>query len=335
MGILGISIIGIIVGFSIFSCDNGSNNTHSHEWSNWTLKTAANCTTAEIQERSCSCGEKQTQNVGNPLAHTFSYGFCSICFNVEMAEIPAGTFKMGSPTTEPNRYSDENYRTAISGNVTLSGFNMAKCAVTQGLWKAVMSGANPSYFSGNNLPVERVSWYDAVEFCNALSIKQGLTAYYNIENTTVTTIETANGYRLPTEAQWEYACRAGKDTAFNWGTNTITSAQANYDASYVDLCNTDAGEFRNTTTPVNTFPANAWGLHDMHGNVWEWCWDWYTESYSDAGGSDNPRGAVSGEGRALRGGSWINDGQFLRSAFRGSCYPSDVDYNLGFRLTRP
>ena len=308
--VLGISIIGMIIGFSIIACDDGYR--HSHIYSN---------------------------------------GFCSGCGDVEMVKISAGTFKMGSPSTEPNRYSDEDERSADNGNVTLSGFYMAKYPVTQGLWKNVVKGANPSYFKGDNLPVELVSWYEAIEFCNALSVKQGLTKYYTINKTIgsdpnntsntdklkylVTPNEKANGYRLPTEAQWEYACRAGTETAFNWGTNTITSAQANYHGSVIDLYNTVKGESRRTTTPVNTFTPNAWGLYDMHGNVWEWCWDWYADSYNDAGGSKNPRGAVVGEARVSRGGSWFYYGQSLRSACRVRSNPSHGYDDNGIRLVRP
>ena len=354
-----ISIIGLLT----TTCDNG-NSIHSHEWSDWTLQSGATCTSAEVQERSCSCGEIQTQNFGNPVhfptavipckfqtctkcneitqdaVHNYTNGICTACFSIEMIKIPAGTFKMGSHTDELNRHQNETRREANDGNVALSSFYMAKYTVTQGLWKNVMNGATPSYFIGDNLPVEQVSWYDAVEFCNALSAKQGLMAYYTINKTVnsdlnnlsvtdtlkwlVTTNETANGYRLPTEAQWEYACRAGTETAYNWGTNEINTTQANYDNK------------SKTTMPVNTFTSNAWGLYNMHGNVYELCWDWLTQSYNDAGGSDNPRGPVAGANRVVRGGSWIIDGYCLRSAFRSSnVTPSGTSRTTGFRLVRP
>jgi formylglycine-generating enzyme required for sulfatase activity len=274
--------------------------------------------------------------------------------SIVMVQIPSGTFLMGSPGTEPSRNTtNENYRTANSGNVTVSGFWMGKYQVTQAEWKAVMGESNnPSYFTGNNLPVEMVSWYDVIVFCNRLSIKEGLIPAYQVsgvtnwETQTAPTIDTAtwnsatinpssDGYRLPTEAQWEYACRAGTTTAFNWGSNQITSAQANFNAASNLYNGSTAGIFRNTTTAVGIFAANTWGLHDMHGNVFEWCWDRYTASYNDAGGSTDPQGATSGTHRVFRGGSWDGYGQNLRSAYRVNYYPWYRSYYIGFRLVRP
>ena len=141
----------------------------------------------------------------------------------------------------------------------------------------------------------------------------------------------ANGYRLPTEAEWEYACRAGTTTPFNTG-NNITTNEANYNGNYPYNGNA-TGEFREKTTPVGSFAANPWGLYDMHGNVWEWCWDWFEEEYSSENQTD-PAGAVSGTYRMLRGGSWINTGQGLRSAYRGYNVPDDQGSYDGFRLAR-
>jgi formylglycine-generating enzyme required for sulfatase activity len=274
---------------------------------------------------------------------------------IKLAWIPEGTFKMGSPDSELNRNSVEDYRTANSGNVTVSGFWMGKYQVTQAEWKAVM-GDEPSYFTGDNLPVEQVSWYDVIVFCNRLSIKEGLTPAYEVtgvtdwetvtapsgsRNTTwdAATINPASdGYRLPTEAQWEYACRAGTTTAFNWGSNQITSDQANFNATDNLYNGSPAGEYRATTTAVGTFAGNAWNLHDMHGNVSEWCWDWYATSgsYNDAGGSTDPKGATSGDYRVHRGGSWRDlGGQTLRSAQRQVAEPWFRYYEIGFRLVRP
>jgi formylglycine-generating enzyme required for sulfatase activity len=251
---------------------------------------------------------------------------------------------MGSPTTEANRESNETQR-----QVTLTnGFYMGKYQVTQAQWQAVM-GNNPSNFSSNpasgeiqgNRPVESVSWYDAIEFCNKLSEQEGLTPAYTVNKTvkdqnntndydtlkwTVTLNTYANGYRLPTEAQWEYACRAGTLTAWNVpvpnGSNSIS---------------TNTGWFLNNsnsmTHEVGKKAANNWGLYDMHGNVQEWCWDWY--SYS-SGTQTNPTGAVSGSHRVLRGGSSGIPTQFTRSAFRGNAFPSlGVGYGFGFRVIRP
>jgi len=254
--------------------------------------------------------------------------------------IEGGTFTMGSPANEPERDDDE-----IQHRVTVSGFYMGKYQVTQAEYEAIM-GTNPSRFKGANLPVERASWYDAVEYCNRLSQKEGLTPAYTINksrsdpnNTNdydevrwlVTVNPNADGYRLPTEAEWEYACRAGTTTTFNTG-NNITTGNANYNGNY-PYNNNAKGIYREKTTPAGSFAPNPWGLYDMHGNVFEWCWDWYGE-YSVSSQVD-PRGAGSGASRVIRGGSWGDSAACARSAFRYSFYPSDRYYFIGFRLVRP
>jgi formylglycine-generating enzyme required for sulfatase activity len=253
--------------------------------------------------------------------------------------VEGGTFTMGSPASEPERMYNE-----VQHRVTVNAFYIGKYQVTQAEYEAVM-GANPSYFKGSNLPVERVSWYDAVEFCNKLSQKEGLTPAYTIDKTRsdpnnrsendtvrwlVTWNQNANGYRLPTEAEWEYACRAGTTTPFSTG-NNITTSNANYNGNY-PYNNNAKGIYREKTTPVGSFAPNPWGLYDMHGNVWEWCWDWYGD-YS-SGAQTDPRGAVTGSYRVLRGGFWGNLGQYLRSALRGSGGPSIRGLDIGFRLVR-
>jgi len=262
-------------------------------------------------------------------------------FVIELMWINSGTFQMDG--------SDSG---GTSRSVTLTnGFYMGKYEVTQAQYKAVMNNANPSYFGGDNLPVETVRWYDAIVFCNRLSIMEGLTPAYRINGNTnpddwgtVPTSSNATwdaveieadstGYRLPTEAQWEYACRAGTTTAFNWGSNIINSTQANYDARNVDTYNTVAGTYIGRTTEVGSYAPNAWGLYDMHGNVSEWCWDWYGSYVS--GAQTDPRGALSGSFRVLRGGSWDYDGQNLRSANRGYSNPDYGYGSIGFRLLRP
>jgi formylglycine-generating enzyme required for sulfatase activity len=241
--------------------------------------------------------------------------------------INGGTFLMGSHSSEAER-SD---REGPQHKVTVSAFYMGKYEVTQAKYESVM-GTNPSRFTGSNLPVESVTWNDAVKYCNRLSQREGLTSAYQISGTIVTCNWNANGYRLPTEAEWEYACRAGTTTPFNTG-NNITTNQANYDGNYPYKGN-PAGTYREETTAVGSFAPNAWGLYDMHGNVWEWCWDWYG-SYS-SGAQTNPRGPVSGSNRVRRGGGWYGDGRSLRSAGRSYDYgPSNGLSNLGFRLVRP
>ena len=271
---------------------------------------------------------------------------------LDMAWIPAGTFQMDGT---------DSGGVGVRPVTLTKGFYMGKYQVTQEQYEAVM-GTNPSTFKTpapgetdtKRRPVEGVMWYDAVEFCNALSEKERLTSYYNINKTqqdpnntssydtlkwTVTVNNSATGYRLPTEAQWEYACRAGTTTAFNWNSNVITSAQANYYASYVDAYNTSAGTHLGRTSEVGSYAPNAWGLYDMHGNVFDWCWDWYDEyspgGYASNGAQTDPEGADSGTYRVARGGSWGNNGLGARSAHRNSANPADRGSDFGFRVVRP
>jgi formylglycine-generating enzyme required for sulfatase activity len=258
-----------------------------------------------------------------------------------MVRINGGTFQMGSPETEKSRNSNETQH-----SVTLTGFYMGKYPVTQAQYEAVM-GTNPSRFvtpvspetSTANRPVEWVWWYDALVFCNKLSMNESLTPAYRINGSTdpatwvsisdaaiwnaVEIVAGSTGYRLPTEAQWEYACRAGTTTAYNTGA-TISDNTGWYSSN--------SGS---RTHSVGEKPANAWGLHDMHGNVYEWCWDWYG-SYA-SGTQTDPTGAVSGDSRVLRGGSWNESlGHYLRSACRAYVDPNETRLSLiGFRLSRP
>ncbi|MEK8017144.1 MAG: formylglycine-generating enzyme family protein [Candidatus Parabeggiatoa sp.] len=198
----------------------------------------------EITQREQKSAHYQSENLGNRVA-------------LEMIFIPGGTFMMGSPETEKNRYRDESPQ----HEVTVKPFLMGKYPVTQAQWQAVM-GHNPSYFKGDNRPVECVSWHDTVDFCKRLSDKTG------------------QAYRLPSEAEWEYACRAGTTTPFYFG-ETITTHLANYDGDYT-YASEPKGFFRKETTDVNRFPPNGFGLYDMYGNVWEWCADLWHENYNDA-----------------------------------------------------
>jgi formylglycine-generating enzyme required for sulfatase activity len=251
----------------------------------------------------------------------------------EMVQINGGTFTMGSPANESGRSSDETQH-----QVTLSSFYIGKYEVTQKEYQEVMG--NPSRRKGDNLPVENVSWYDTIEYCNALSQKEGLTPAYTIDKSrkdpnnsivgeklkwVVTWNRNANGYRLPTEAEWEYACRAGTNTPFNTG-GDITTTQANYNGK----------KALKKTTVVGSFEPNAWGLYDMHGNVREWCWDWYgNDSYTN-GDQTDPIGAVSGSRRVARGGGIDNIAKYTRSAFRGDTSTSrfSLSPDLGFRVVR-
>jgi formylglycine-generating enzyme required for sulfatase activity len=242
-----------------------------------------------------------------------------------MVRINGGTFMMGSPASEVGRDDDE-----VQHRVTVGSFYMARYEVTQKEYQALM-GTNPSIFKGDNLPVEQVTWYNAVNYCNARSRSEGLTPAYTVSGTNVTWNRSANGYRLPTEAEWEYACRAGTTTPFSTGSN-ITTNQANYIGNNPYNGNAK-GIYREKTTAVGSFAANSWGLYDMHGNVWEWCWDWHGDY--GRGSQTDPMGASSGSYRVHRGGSWSDDGQNLRSAYRRGSTPSNRHSTLGFRLLRP
>ena len=220
-----------------------------------------------------------------------------------------GTFMMGSPATEKDRGDNE-----IQHWVTLTkGYWLADTAVTQALWVEVM-GENPSRFTGDErLPVESVSWHDATAFIAKL-------------NDRVPRLNAG----LPSEAQWEYACRAGSTTPFAFGA-TITAEQVNYNGNY-PYAGTKKGLYREKTVPVASLPANGWGLYEMHGNVWEWCSDWYDECPREA--VLDPEGAGQGSGRVLRGGAWIRYAQFARSAQRYALDPGErgIIGSLGFRL---
>lgn len=275
-----------------------------------------------------------------------------------MVRIEGGSFVMGSPASEPDRFRDE-----VQRQVTISSFYIAKYPVTVGEFRRFvettgyvtdveMDGGAPVRIDGNweikedanwmnpyfnqaeDHPVVFVSWFDAIQYCNWLSEQAGLTPAYTVNswgyNWIITWDWNADGYRLPTEAEWEYACRAGTTTPFNTG-NNITTYQANYDGRR-PYNNNAQGEFRRGTTPVGTFAANPWGLYDMHGNVWEWCWDWYGAYAS--GAQIDPNGAVSGEFRVIRGGSWRGAGQDIRSAGRGGGDPSFGRCHISLRVAR-
>ncbi|MDR3182653.1 MAG: formylglycine-generating enzyme family protein [Planctomycetaceae bacterium] len=210
---------------------------------------------------------------------------------------PAGAFTMGSPLSEAGRGNDEQLHP-----VTLSqGFWMGETEVTQAQWESIM-GNNPSNFKGEKLPVEKVSWDACQEFVKKLNALGAAPKGYK--------------FSLPTEAQWEYACRSG-----------TTGAYAG-DLDKVAWYNSNSG---NTTHKVGTKQANAWGLYDMHGNVWEWCNDWYR--YYPTGSVTDPIGASSGSDRVYRGGSWFDFASHCRSAIRLSSAPVHPSYRLGVRVS--
>jgi formylglycine-generating enzyme required for sulfatase activity len=232
-------------------------------------------------------------------------------FEMKFAWIPPGTFLMGSPRSEPERRDDE-----VQHRVTLTrGFWLGIYPVTQAQWQLVM-GSNPSLFKGDNRPVEMVSWDDCQEFCRKLGEKKG------------------KRFRLPTEAEWEYACRAGTTTPFHFG-DTLSTERANYDGNFT-YGKGKEGTCREQTTPVGSFLANAWGLFDMHGNVWEWCEDLYAP-YDRSDVTDPVAGALSAVhvkkgSRVLRGGCWCSRPGICRSAFRHWSAPVGCSRYLGCRV---
>lgn len=217
---------------------------------------------------------------------------------LELIAIVPGTFQMGNPS---GIYDNERPVTRV---MFTESFWLGKTEVTQAQWQAVM-GSNPSYFKGADLPVERVSWRDAMEFCRRLTERERAAGR----------LPTGYAYTLPTEAQWEYACRAGTTGDYAGNINMM------------GWYNRNSG---NTTQPVGRKQANAWGLHDLHGNVWEWCHDLYS-SYT-GGSVTDPAGRPSGTGRVCRGGAWNSPAEDCRSANRNSEVSSFRYDNLGFRL---
>jgi formylglycine-generating enzyme required for sulfatase activity len=237
---------------------------------------------------------------------------------IEMLPIPAGSFIMGN-ADGTKEHNEQPART-----VTLRGFFMSKTEVTQAQYAEIM-GTNPSRFKGDNRPVENMTWYEALEFCNKLSEKEGRTPCYSgIERGPVLCDFSADGYRLPTEAEWEYACRAGTTTNYYSGDSQADLARVGWLSG-----STDEG-----TADVGQLPANAWGLNDMHGNVFEWCWDWYQPDYYTQGVNDNPTGPVSGQEKICRGGSWFVYFYGHRSSFRSMLRPGFKSMDIGIRLVR-
>lgn len=254
-----------------------------------------------------------------------------------MVFIKGGTFQMGSPESENWREKDETLHT-----VTLDGFYISRYEVTQEEYERVM-GKNPSAFKGQgkNLPVENVSWYDAVEFCNALSRAEGLSPAYRIDGENVEWNKNADGYRLPTESEWEYAARAGTKTPFS-SAKVPGDSDANFYAHYPynieqnyfndSVLETRPGYYRQKTVEVGSFKPNGNGLYDIHGNVSEWCWDFYGKYPS--GAVKNPSGAENGSARIARGGGWNDFGKHLRCAYRSSQIPDEPSASRGFRVAR-
>lgn len=242
---------------------------------------------------------------------------------------------MGSPESEDWRSNDESQH-----RVTVASFYMAKFEVTQKEWREI-TGKNPSNFTGDKLPVESITWLEAIEFCNALSKRDGRTPVYTITDggNTVTWNRSASGYRLPTEAEWEYAARAGSTTPF-YSRKFPGAEDVNFYGHYPyqieqnyfndEVLETRPGVYRGKTLDVGSFKANPNGLFDIYGNVGEWCFDYYGDYGKDA--QSNPAGAGEGTRRVYRGGGWNDFGKNLRSAYRAAMPQNNSAYNVGLRL---
>jgi formylglycine-generating enzyme required for sulfatase activity/uncharacterized caspase-like protein len=245
---------------------------------------------------------------------------------LDMVQIPSGIFRMGAVQEEEGASNDEFPQHAVA----IEAFDIGKFAITQAQWNAITNlpkvkidlNADPSYFKGANRPVECVSWHEAIEFCDRLSRK------------------TQKIYHLPSESQWEYACRAGATTPFHFG-ETITTKLANFDGTDWEhggntysgsYAKAPKGECRKTTIDVGSFPPNALGLYDVHGNVWEWCMDTWHGSYDLAPNHGSAWIDKSSESRLVRGGSWDHDPHACRSAHRDNDGPTHCSPCLGFRV---
>jgi len=296
----------------------------------------ADCGCENCEGAGCDCDEQQVQAITVQIAEGVT---------MTMNRIAPGVFTMGQNDGLPS------WLTAPEHQVTLTrGFHMGIHPVTQEQFYAVM-GANPSHFSDDpadgeeqgRRPVENVNWYHAIAFANRLSIMQELEPVYYIPGInwetltfanvptsrnaawdTVTANREAGGFRLPTEAEWEFSVRAGTDTQWSFG-------DTDDDIDYYAWTNNNAGD---GTREVGLLRPNAWGLHDMHGNVWEWVWDW-NEARTTDDPATNPTGPAVGESRVIRGGSWFNPPADASSAIREGVNPGSRIGGLGFRVVRP
>jgi formylglycine-generating enzyme required for sulfatase activity len=253
------------------------------------------------------CGERKASPGPSPTASEVPQTIRTKT-GIEMVRIPAGEFTLGDDRGE------EDERPAH--RVRLAAFYMDVCEVTQASFQAML-GRNPSKARGPDRPVERVSWYAAVQYCNMRSAREGFKPCYDLK--TLACDFTADGYRLPTEAEWEYACRAGTTGRWSFGDNPAGLARHGW----------FKGCAEKTTHPVKQKRPNPWGLYDMHGNVAEWCNDYYAERYGPAA-AENPRGPARGSQRVLRGGSWMSDEDDCRCSARHSEPPGFADVCFGY-----
>jgi formylglycine-generating enzyme required for sulfatase activity len=300
--------------------------------------------------------------------------------------LPAGTFVMGSPEDEPERWDGETQHTVTLttpfemfatevtnrqyADLAQWAYDLGYCTATSSSLRDALDGsteelldldsgyceiqfdeetesfylqespcsnaqnAYPDGYDPSNHPVFEMTWYGSVAYCDWLNLQAGLTRAYDHDTWTCNGNDPyyAEGYRLPTEAEWEYACRAGTQTPFNTGECLDVETEANYTGTHPYL-GCPGGPNVDWTVPVGSYPANTFGLYDMHGNLWEWCNDWFDYGYSGSDETD-PVGPVAGSYRVIRGGSWCSSAHYCRSARRISDYPIDSDPDVGFRPVR-
>jgi formylglycine-generating enzyme required for sulfatase activity len=247
----------------------------------------------EIIARTRHSAEQFIEDLGNGI-------------RLDMMVIPAGMYQMGSPAHQGNIDEQPQHF------VTIKSFMMGKFLITQGQWKAIKNKLPPCRFRGDNLPVERIAWDDAQKFCHRLSKQTG------------------RSYHLPSETQWEYACRAGTNTPFSFG-DTLTADLANFNGEHI-FRSEPRGIYRHLTTEGGTFPPNAFGLYDMHGNLWEWCEDTWLDDYSSSPRDSNSYQSKESRYRVARGGSWHEPANLCRSAGRIRLLQSEADEYVGFRV---
>ncbi len=278
------SSAGMGLAIALVNKDLWHNSSQASPLPTFEFQTVTVDSTGQIIDRHPRQAEFFTENLGNDL-------------NLDMVKIPGGNFQMGSPTTEAEREENESPQHLVN----ISSFFMGKYTVTQEQWQAIM-GNNPSEFKGAKLPVEGVRWDQPMEFCQRLSQKTG------------------KNYRLPSEAEWEYACRAGTTTPFYFG-ETITPELANY------------GRNHEQTTNVGSFPPNAFGLYDMHGNVWEWCSDHVHVNYDGAPTDGSSwESSTMNDYRIFKGGTWALNNRKCRSASRQWNNDFFVSQSIGLRV---
>ena len=269
-----------------------------------------------------------------------------------MIFIKGGTFEMGD-VFDDNHYKDEK----PVHEVTVSDFYLSSTVMSSAFiidkMRKKFPGIEATYMlhfmcavpacitlamleKSDNLPLTQISWYDSISICNWLSLMDGFEAVYTIDGENITVNWEANGYRLPTEAEWEYAAReGGKKVRFGNGQNILRSDEVNFDArSTIPPPYSEVGQYRGHTVPVDSFAPNALWLYNMSGNVWEWCQDFWDSEYYRHSPSNNPRGPETGNSRVVRGGSWSYYPEYCRSAFRNSLHPDNRYYYVGFRVCR-